>query len=131
LMELHGASRQLALLFADIDDFKRVNDTLGHEAGDEVLVQFANRISDAVERLGGSNAVLARFGGDEFVILVESDADARDGIREVAAHLAETLVAELSRPIVIGGRQVFLGTSIGVTVFPDDAVGATMLMKNG
>ena len=131
LMELHGASRQLALLFADIDDFKRVNDTLGHDAGDEVLVQFANRISATVDRLGGSGAVLARFGGDEFVILVESDADAADGIREVAGHLAETLVAELSRPIVVAGRQVFLGTSIGVTVFPDDAVGATMLMKNG
>lgn len=131
LMELQGAGRQLALLFADIDDFKRVNDTLGHDAGDEVLVQFANRISEAVDRLGGQGAVLARFGGDEFVILVESRAAAADGIREIAAHLAETLVAELSRPIVVGGRQVFLGTSIGVTVFPDDAVGATMLMKNG
>src|SRR5690606_17569803 len=52
-------------------------------------------------------------------------------MREQASHLAETLVAELSRPIVVGGRQVFLGTSIGVTLFPDDAAGATMLMKNG
>ena len=131
LMELNGASRQLALLFADIDDFKRVNDTLGHDAGDEVLVQFANRISEQVARLGGEGALLARFGGDEFVILMESEDDAPDGVREIAGHLAATLVAELGRPIVIGGRQVFLGTSIGVTVFPDDAVGAAMLMKNG
>ncbi|HEY4530618.1 MAG TPA: EAL domain-containing protein [Luteimonas sp.] len=131
LLELNGASRQLALLFADIDDFKRVNDTLGHDAGDEVLVQFANRISEQVARLGGEGALLARFGGDEFVILMESEADAPDGVREIAGHLAETLVAELGRPIVIAGRQVFLGTSIGVTVFPDDAVGAAMLMKNG
>ncbi|GGK07507.1 putative bifunctional diguanylate cyclase/phosphodiesterase [Luteimonas terricola] len=131
LMELHGAGRQLALLFADIDDFKRVNDTLGHDAGDEVLVQFANRIREAVDRLGGAGSVLARFGGDEFVILVESVGSDSADMREQASHLAETLVAELSRPIVVGGRQVFLGTSIGVTLFPDDAAGATMLMKNG
>jgi diguanylate cyclase (GGDEF)-like protein len=131
LMELQGAGRQLALLFADIDDFKRVNDTLGHDAGDEVLVQFANRIRETVDRLGGDGAVLARFGGDEFVILVESPGQGAGDIREEAAHLAQTLVAELSRPIVVGGRQVFLGTSIGITLCPDDAVGATMLMKNG
>ena len=131
LMELHGAGRQLALLFADIDDFKRVNDTLGHDAGDEVLVQFANRIRETVDRLGGDSPALARFGGDEFVILIESPDSDSAGIREQASHLAETLVAELSRPIVVGGRQVFLGTSIGITLFPDDAVGATMLMKNG
>src|SRR5690606_9230439 len=120
-----------ALLFADIDDFKRVNDTLGHEAGDEVLVQFANRIREAVERLGGESPALARFGGDEFVILIESPRGDSTGIREMATHLAETLVAELGRPIVVGGRQVFLGTSIGITLFPDDASGATMLLKNG
>jgi len=131
LMELNGAGRQLALLFADIDDFKRVNDTLGHDAGDEVLVQFANRIAEQVARLGGEGALLARFGGDEFVILMESEAGAPDGVREIAGHLAETLVAELGRPIVVAGRQVFLGISIGVTVFPDDAVCAAMLMKNG
>src|SRR5690606_35042416 len=118
LMELHGAGHQLALLFADIDDFKRINDTLGHDAGDEVLVQFANRINETVERLGGDGAVLARFGGDEFVILVESAGSDAAGMREKASRLADTLVAELSRPIVVGGRQVFLGTSIGITLFP-------------
>jgi diguanylate cyclase (GGDEF)-like protein len=130
LMQLRGVGRQLALLFADIDDFKRVNDTLGHDVGDEVLIQFANRIREAVARIGGANGELARFGGDEFVILLQGDGSA-DDVRASAAHLAETLVAELSRPIVVQDRQVFLGTSIGVTLFPDDASGATMLMKNG
>ncbi len=130
LMQLRGVGRQLALLFADIDDFKRVNDTLGHDVGDEVLIQFANRIRDAVERAGGSASELARFGGDEFVILLHGEGEHAD-IRSSAAHLAETLVAELSRPIVVQDRQVFLGTSIGVTLFPEDASGATMLMKNG
>ncbi|HVR81353.1 MAG TPA: EAL domain-containing protein [Luteimonas sp.] len=138
LMQLRGAGRQLALLFADIDDFKRVNDSLGHEAGDEVLVQFANRIREAVERHGGQlhggeygHALLARFGGDEFVILLEAGAQHGGDARDAASRLADILIAELSRPILVQDRQVFLGTSIGITVFPEDASGATMLMKNG
>ena len=129
LMQLRGAGRELALLFTDIDDFKRVNDTLGHDAGDEVLVQFANRIRSAVERYGDiEDTLLARFGGDEFVILLQGGA--RE-VRGMAVELAETLVEELARPLVVQGRQVFLGTSIGVTLFPEDAASATMLMKNG
>jgi len=132
LMQLRGAGRQLALLFADIDDFKRVNDTLGHDVGDEVLVQFADRIRAAVERhAGAEETLLARFGGDEFVILMQGgDQPGRDA-RSLASRLAETLVEELGRPIVVQDRQVFLGTSIGITLFPEDADGATMLMKNG
>ncbi|MDQ3229632.1 MAG: EAL domain-containing protein, partial [Pseudomonadota bacterium] len=131
LLELRGASKRLALLFADIDDFKRVNDTLGHEAGDEVLVQFSARIREAVEHIGSGEAELARFGGDEFVILLQNDANSDDDVRTIASRLAETLVMELSRPIMVRDRQVFLGTSIGITLFPEDAVSATMLMKNG
>jgi diguanylate cyclase (GGDEF)-like protein len=133
LMQLRGAGRQLALLFADIDDFKRVNDTLGHDAGDEVLVQFSSRIRDAIERHGGDagHTLLARFGGDEFVILLESGTQLGDDVRVAASRLADHLVSELSRPIVVQGRQVFLGTSIGITLFPEDASGATTLMKNG
>ena len=131
VLELQGAGRQMALLFADIDDFKRVNDSLGHDAGDEVLVQFATRIREAVARYGGSEAMLARFGGDEFVILLQPGE--RDGIdmRALASSVAENLVAELSRPIRVQDRQVFLGTSIGITLFPEDARDAPMLMKNG
>jgi diguanylate cyclase (GGDEF)-like protein len=133
LMQLRGAGRQLALLFADIDDFKRVNDTLGHDAGDEVLVHFASRIRDVVEQHGGGAAhtLLARFGGDEFVILLESGAQHGGDVRVAASRLADQLVGELSQPILVQGRQVFLGTSIGITLFPEDASGATMLMKNG
>ncbi|MCY7313506.1 MAG: EAL domain-containing protein [Pseudoxanthomonas sp.] len=126
LMMLRGSGRQLGLLFADIDDFKRVNDTLGHEAGDEVLLQFANRISGVVGLMGGDEALLARFGGDEFVILIQ-DGDVRDS----ATRLAEALVRELGQPLMLEGRQVFLGTSIGITLFPEDAADASALMKNG
>ncbi|WRL49947.1 EAL domain-containing protein [Luteimonas sp. R10] len=127
MLQSQGAARRLALLFADVDDFKRVNDTLGHDVGDEVLVQFGGRIRDIVERYGGDGALLARFGGDEFVILLEGT----DDIREVSSRLAAMLVDELRRPILVEGRQVFLGVSVGVTLFPEDASGATMLMKNG
>jgi len=131
LLEMRGAGKQLALLFADVDDFKRVNDTLGHEAGDEVLVQFSTRIRETVERMGDSDTELARFGGDEFVILLQNETDSDNDVRGMASRLAEALVLELSRPIMVRDRQVFLGTSIGITLFPEDASSASMLMKNG
>ena len=126
LMLMRGSDRQLALLFADIDDFKRVNDTLGHEAGDAALLQFAARIQGAVDRYGGDDALLARFGGDEFVVLIQEG-----DVRQAATRLAEVLVAELRLPLDIQDRQVFLGTSIGITLFPEDASSASALMKNG
>lgn len=123
---LRGTGRQLALLFADIDDFKRVNDTLGHEAGDEVLLQCATRIREAVRRHGGEDALLSRFGGDEFVVVVQEG-----DVRTVATRLAEAMVGELRRPLEVEQRQLVLGISIGITLFPEDASSATALMKNG
>ena len=128
MLRSNGTGGSLALLFADIDNFKRVNDTLGHDAGDEVLVQFAGRIREVVERHAGS-AVVARFGGDEFVILLPI-AEGEDA-RGVAGRLAGILVEEMRRPIVVEERQVYLGISIGVTLFPEDAPSAALLMKNG
>ncbi len=126
MMAARTSGQRLALLFADIDDFKRVNDTMGHEAGDQALLQFAERINDAVAQTGGDDALVARFGGDEFVILL-SDGD----VAASAMQLAEVLVRELGRPLTVLGREVFLGTSIGITLFPDDAADATSLLKNG
>lgn len=130
LFEASGAARQLALLFADIDDFKRVNDTIGHDAGDEVLMQFAARMRDVLDRHVGKDTVLARFGGDEFVILLDAPEDGT-GMRDAAAELAAALVEELGRPIMVHGRHVFLGISIGISLSPDDASNASALMKNG
>lgn len=120
-----GADLQIALLFVDVDDFKRVNDTLGHDAGDEVLLQCANRIRNAVDRHGGDRAMLARFGGDEFVVMLEGVE-----LRQTAAQLAAALVRALAEPIAVEGRQLFLGTSVGITLYPDDARDAAVLMKN-
>jgi diguanylate cyclase (GGDEF)-like protein len=132
LRALQGAGRQLALLFADIDDFKRINDTLGHEAGDEVLLQVAGRIDRALKRMPGADGMVARFGGDEFVTLLQAADDEPDvDVRALAARLADELVHELGQPLLLHGRQVFLGSSIGVALFPDDADNASILMKNG
>ena len=126
LARLAEGGRQLALIFADIDDFKRINDTLGHEAGDEVIRQYARRISNAVARLGGEEAVLARIGGDEFVILVQGE-----DVRVRAQRLAEALIEDFRSPIILHGRSTFLGTSIGISLFPEDAIDAAELMKCG
>lgn len=132
LRALQGAGRQLALLFADIDDFKRINDTLGHEAGDEVLLQVAGRIDRVVKSIPGVDAMVARFGGDEFVTLLQaSESEPEGDVRTLANQLANVLVHELGQPLLLHGRQIFLGSSIGVALFPDDANTASGLMKNG
>ncbi len=128
LLGARASGQGLALLFIDIDEFKRVNDTLGHEAGDDALLQFAQRIAAAVEQDGGDEALLARFGGDEFVILIGSEAGR---VEEMATALAKRLVADLGHPLQVQGREIFLGSSIGITLFPEDAADATGLLKNG
>lgn len=116
----------LALVCIDLDDFKRVNDTLGHDAGDEVLEQFAVRLRQCIPYDTDPQAQVARFGGDEFVAVVASS-DARGS----AHQLAEAVLNELQRPLQVRGRQVFLGASVGITLFPEDASEARDLIKNG
>lgn len=125
LLTLQASSGELALLFVDLDDFKRVNDTLGHEAGDDVLSQVSMRIRMTVERLGGKAVEIARFGGDEFVVLYIAP-----DIRSASARLAEEIIEEVERPLLLRGRQVFLGASVGITLFPFDASGTGQLLKN-
>ncbi len=125
LLTLHANSGELALLFIDLDDFKRVNDTLGHEAGDDVLSQLSVRVRMTLDNHGVKGSELARFGGDEFIVLLLAD-----DIRAASARLAEALIEEIERPLVLQGRQVFLGASVGITLFPFDASNAGQLLKN-
>lgn len=121
---------ELALLFVDLDDFKRINDTFGHDAGDEVLAGFAARIRDCVQRLGGDGAEVARFGGDEFIVLIVADGGRSEDIRTITGRLADALLADLQRPITVSGRDVVLSASVGITLSPHDAAVAGMLLKN-
>ncbi len=102
----------IALLFIDLDGFKTVNDSLGHQAGDFVLKTIAARLSDIVR----ASETVARIGGDEFVVLVEIVED-RAGL----AMLAQRIEGTVSLPLLWNGHEIQLSASIGIAVFPDDA----------
>ena len=112
------SDRRLAVALVDLDGFKRVNDDLGHAAGDQVLRGLATRITTAVRDAD----TVARLGGDEFVVLAFVD-DAAHALR-----LGERLVALGDEPIVAHGLEVDVGMSVGVSVFPDDAESADALL---
>jgi diguanylate cyclase (GGDEF)-like protein/PAS domain S-box-containing protein len=111
----------VGLLFVDIDDFKSVNDSLGHAAGDSMLVLVAERLRGAL----APDSLLARFGGDEFVILL-----ARTTEREARA-LAERLLAALGRPCEIGGDRRVVTASVGLTMSDRSDVSAMDLIRDG
>jgi diguanylate cyclase (GGDEF)-like protein/PAS domain S-box-containing protein len=104
-----------ALLYMDLDGFKAVNDTLGHDAGDTVLQVIADRLREGVRQAD----VVARMGGDEFTVLLTKLAHSAD-----AGEVAGKILHELRQPICVADREVTLGASIGISVFPQD--GATM-----
>ncbi|MBA3463275.1 MAG: GGDEF domain-containing protein, partial [Deltaproteobacteria bacterium] len=110
----------VAVLFLDLDGFKRVNDTLGHEAGDQVLKQAAFRILSSVRAVDTA----ARRGGDEFTVVLEKVRSAED-VRVVTARLLE----ELSQPYAVTGVEAQLSASIGVSLYPADARAANDLFK--
>lgn len=112
---------RLALLFVDLDQFKVVNDTFGHVVGDELLQQVAERLKECVR---GADTV-ARFGGDEFVILLQDVMKADD-----AAAVANKVIETLSRSFSLSDRDIFIGASIGITLFPDDADNSDTLFQN-
>lgn len=114
-------ARKVALLFLDLDGFKVVNDTLGHDAGDCLLREIAARLRTSVR----AGDVIARLGGDEFAVLLEG----MTGPREVEA-LAKGLLKVISEPCHIEGRQVVVTTSIGITMYPNDHSETQTLMKN-
>lgn len=113
--------RTLALLFIDLDGFKLVNDTFGHNAGDAMLAELATRLR-ATLREGD---VIGRMGGDEFVVLVEEYAEATQ-LAEVAKKVLETV----TRPMMLQGRECHVTASLGISTYPDDGRDAQALLKN-
>ncbi|TAK90807.1 MAG: EAL domain-containing protein [Burkholderiaceae bacterium] len=133
LAEAQRRQRKLAVLYLDLDRFKRVNDTLGHSAGDELLRGVAERLQHC---LRGSDLVtiansmlpgdsVARLGGDEFTLLL-SNIQHEDDVARVARRILEVL----NEPLPVGGHGVYVTTSIGIALYPDDGVDPIELMKN-
>ncbi|MET0051755.1 MAG: diguanylate cyclase [Candidatus Thiodiazotropha sp.] len=114
-------SWMLAVLFVDLNHFKVVNDTFGHVVGDEVLQMVAGRIRSCLRE----SDTVARFGGDEFIILLQ-DVTEMDSV----AHIATNIINSITRVITLYGREIYIGASIGITVYPDDAENVDSLLRN-
>jgi diguanylate cyclase (GGDEF)-like protein/PAS domain S-box-containing protein len=117
----HRHQHQLAVLFLDLDRFKHINDSLGHEIGDRVLQAVAQRVLKCVR----SSDTVSRQGGDEFVVLLTEIKDARD-----ATLCAEKILAALSRPYLLDEHDLYTTASIGIASFPDDGASAEILTKH-
>jgi diguanylate cyclase (GGDEF)-like protein/PAS domain S-box-containing protein len=111
----------VALLFLDLDRFKHINDSLGHTVGDALLEAVAQRFTE----LTREDDTVARLGGDEFVILMEEIDDS-----EYAAVLAEKIIKSLSAPFNVLEHELFVGTSIGISLFPQDGDNVEQLLSN-
>ncbi|NMX79770.1 MULTISPECIES: phosphodiesterase DibA [Pseudomonas] len=113
--------RGCALLLMDLDHFKIINDSLGHNVGDQLLKLVAERLSG----LFGPGVTLARLGGDEFAVLAESCPQVVQ-----AAALAQRMLNAMKDPFIFDGNQLFISASIGISLFPSDALSAEQLLRN-
>ncbi len=122
-----------AVLFMDLDRFKLVNDTMGHEAGDELLKQVATRIRGATR----ASDLAARQGGDEFIVLLtghkqdsSGDGEQISEMSRQAAHVAQKIIDAMAQHFVVHGREICLTASVGISLFPDDANDAETLLRH-
>lgn len=104
-------SVQHAVYFLDLDRFKQINDTLGHAVGDSILIEIANRL----KKLLKNKDIIARYGGDEFVITLTNVKNVKE-----AAKFAEQMISSIEQPMMLNGQEVFISTSVGISVYPVD-----------
>jgi diguanylate cyclase (GGDEF)-like protein len=113
--------KTMAVLFLDIDAFKSINDTLGHDFGDKILKEVSNRLLKTLRK----SDILARLGGDEFIILIEN-IDEIESVKTIAGNILN----EFHNPILISDQEYLLTTSIGISIFPKDGQDSDTLLKN-
>ncbi|MBU1565449.1 MAG: PAS-domain containing protein [Proteobacteria bacterium] len=112
--------KRFALLFLDLDGFKKINDTFGHDIGDELLIHVAKQLKEAVRKTD----VVARLGGDEFIVLLHDI----DGVTSVSA-IADKIVSRLTEGCTLNGIEVKTGASIGIALYPDHGLSREDLLK--
>lgn len=120
LLTAEREQRSFSLLFMDLDYFKDVNDTLGHAAGDELLIALSERIKGLLRK----SDTLARLGGDEFAILLP------DGTQQQAGTLADKLIQLIHHPFEIAGRKINIAISIGIVTYPEDGICSDILLQH-
>jgi diguanylate cyclase (GGDEF)-like protein len=121
LVQSHRDGKKLAVLFLDLDRFKQINDSLGHSVGDELLRAMAKRVHEAVRE----GDTLARLGGDEFTLLLPGIHNAAE-----AARIAQKLLEAVRLPFQLQGRELYVTTSIGISIYPEDGVDAESLIRS-
>ncbi|NCF11706.1 MAG: EAL domain-containing protein, partial [Gammaproteobacteria bacterium] len=121
LPQMRRHQQQLAVMFIDLDLFKRINDTLGHDVGDEVLIEMAKRLKACVRE----SDTVSRMGGDEFTILQPEIKDPSNSLQ-----LASRIVASLREPFISGDRELYVTSSVGIAIYPDDGETPEELTKN-
>ncbi|MFN2381341.1 MAG: EAL domain-containing protein [Guyparkeria sp.] len=117
----HRSGGRLAVLFIDLDHFKKINDTLGHAVGDQLLEVVAGKLTDSLRE----DDSVARTGGDEFLALLPAIEDF-----EPVADVAQRIIESLSQPVVLEGRELVIGCSVGVAFYPDDGEDSETLLKH-
>ncbi len=120
LNEADRIKERVAVLFLDLDDFKKINDTLGHNTGDKLLKEAASRLKSGVRR----SDTVGRLGGDEFIVILGGLSDNTD-----AGAIAETLLDRFRDSFKIDNRELILTSSIGISIYPDDGVDPTELLR--
>ena len=121
IKKAHRGERRLALMFIDLDHFKEINDILGHNVGDHLLKETANRLSACVRETD----TVARLGGDEFTIIVSALDESA-----IAERIAQDILDKLVGPFHLDGETMYISASIGITIYPDDTTDVNELCKN-
>ena len=122
LSQANQSNQRFAIMCIDLDDFKQVNDTSGHSAGDELLMIVADRL----KKITRKNDFVFRLGGDEFALCLVED----NGLCELIGKVAERVINEIGKPYIIEGREFRIGVSVGVSIAPDHGMDIPKLVRN-
>ncbi|MFT6985176.1 MAG: diguanylate cyclase (GGDEF)-like protein [Psychromonas sp.] len=124
--------KKVTVLFLDLDGFKAINDTFGHEVGDQLLVIIAERFNAVIRKQDTikfaelpDNMLVSRIGGDEFTIVLQDIAE-----KQIVSQIASRVIQSIASPIELNGEQLNIGVSIGISIYPEDGIDGDTLIKN-